>query len=325
MNKWQCTNPECSHTWSEKQPIVCPQCGSTNFNKVNTINWAKIAKIIGALIILILLLNWCKGGCGDKKNVVATITFKEGQGTLEVDLKVDKKNQNDFTIELIRGSSVYQSVKGLKAKTFIALNPGTYYVNVKYIGTSSKYNPQITYNPKKGPYTIQTPPPPPPPPPSIVSVNPVLNKARTGYTLTVNIKPASLMKDCQFSIDGSNFKSSNVFSNVQPGDYTVTARLIKDKSVSDTYNITLDKIPPPNLPSKQRIQSLLDSISDGDNSAFDVLSALLATGNIKVTGAGSKIGTLYDLMVDCDSGSHYTINRITVVSHSITSIHVKRN
>ena len=238
MAKWKCNNPECANTWSEKEPTCCPQCGSTDFEQIGTggaiIDPTKIAKIGGGVLIAIILILMLRG-CPSNE-ITATITFKESVGSLKVELNVDNNEKNDFVIELLRSGTTFESAKGLKSKTFTGLMPGTYYVNVKYIGKKTGTDkPNIIYDKTKGPYIINTPPPPPPPPPTIVSVIPVPNKSTLKYSLTVKIKPDSLTKLCEFSIDGKNFYSSNIFNNVPDGTYSaIEARLIADKDRKST-------------------------------------------------------------------------------------------
>ncbi|NDP22166.1 MAG: hypothetical protein GZ091_13960 [Paludibacter sp.] len=331
MAKWKCNNPACLNEWSEKDPTCCPQCGSTDFEQIGSVccatGWTKIAKIAGGVVAVIIFLLLLKN-CGDTKDVTATITFKASAGSIKVELNVDNDNKNDFVIEILRSGTPYESAKGLKSKTFVGLMPGSYYVNVQYIGKKTGSDrPNITYDKTKGPYIIDTPPPSPPPPPSIVSVTPVPNKKTLKYTLTIKIHPDSISKLCEFSIDGKDFFPSNIFNNVSAGTYNniIEVRLIDDNSIHDIYQLLI--LPPivnTPPPSQTVIQALLNKISNSDDNAFNQLSDLLSTGNIKVSGAGGSINTLYDLMVDCNSENNYTIQNMTVVNNEIISINVRK-
>ncbi len=323
MAKWKCNNTACLHTWSEKEPTCCPQCGSTDFEPVEGgPDWSKIAKIGGGILVLIII-SLLMRGC-PTEDVTATITFKESAGAIKVELDIDNKDKKDFNIELQKGGSVNEIAKGLKTKTFTGLMPGTYYVNVRYVGTKTGEDiPKITYDKTKGPYIINTIVVPPEPP-TIVSVVPVANKTTLKYTLTIKVKPDSLSALCEYSIDGQNFYTSNVFNNVSDGTYSaIQARLIADNSMNDNYlPLILPKIstesPPP-----VNVQALLNRISDGSTNAFDELANLLPTETILVTGAGGNIRTLFDLMVDCNSGNRYTVDP-RVINKTTTTINARK-
>jgi len=322
MAKWKCNDTACLHQWTEKDPTCCPQCGSTDFQQISgpPIPWKIIGLIIVGLIVLILMSK-CNS-CVDN-SITATITFKENTGTIKVELDIDNKDKKDFVIELQKGASVHEIAEGVKTKTFNGLMPGSYYVNVKYIGEKKGADkPNIIYDKTKGPYTIIDPPPPPPTP-TIVRVVPVPNKSTLKYTLIVKIKPDSLTKLCEFSIDGSSFTQSNVFNNVPAGTYNITARLIDDNSIQDTYP-SLILTPIDNTPPKPiDLQGLLNKISNGDDNSFNQLSKLLPTGNISVTGAGGSISTLYALMVDCNSGNRYIVDP-KVINKETTTINARK-
>lgn len=327
MEKFKCSDPICQNQWSENNPICCPQCGATEFIKIGKsggpkIKWPIIAIIIGVLLVAVLAVWFLTR---DAKDIKVSINFDKS--ACSIDVKLDNvKNNEDFEIQLLRSGTTYESSKGSTQIKFVGLNPGTYYVNVKYIDIKKGSEiPTIIYDDKNGPYMIDIPADTQIEKPvyqiTIVKVSQVENKSAKNYAITVNIKPDSLNSACEFSIDGANFHNSNVFI-VSPGSYNVEARMKNNKSNKDVISITLKPISDAPPISKAKIQGLLNNVSNGDEASFNQLSNLLSTGSVSVSGAGESIVTLFELMVDCNGGNRYEITNITVNNNQIKSLNV---
>lgn len=312
----KCTCKNCNHQWSEKDPMSCPECGKTDFEikEGDKIPWKIIGIIAGVLFIIILLLK-----CGGSDKVTATVTFKQSIGSLKVELDISNSDKKDFKIQLLRGGTLNSEAKAVKSKTFVGLMPGTYYVEVKYIGKGKA--PEIVYDKIKGPFTIDEI--------StsvssvsvrIVKIKTTENKKTQRWTISVQIMPDTL---CEYSSNGIDFQDSKQFV-LLPGTYTISARLKEDNSNIDSMSVSLDKITNEPPPTKEKIQGLLNQISNDVSGAFNNLKSLVNTGGIRVTGVDG-INTLFELMVDCNNGSKYTITNITITNDQIISIDVRKN
>lgn len=327
MNKFKCSDPFCQNKWSESNPVCCPQCGSTDFIRIDNagdqkIKWPIIVPIIGVLLFVVLAVWFFSK---DPKEVGVNISFDKS--ACSIDVKLDNaKNYEDFEIQLLRSGTIFESSKGSKQIKFTGLNPGTYYVNVKHIDMKEgSVLPKIIYLDKSGPYIIDIPGDKQIKNPvyqiTIIKISQVVNISAKKYALSINISPDSLKSQCEFSIDGIHFQNANKFI-VSPGSYNVEARWKKNKNNRDVFSINLRPIRDTPPVSKDKIQVLLNRISNGDDVSFNNLSNLLSTGSVRVSGAGESISTLFELMVDCNGGNRYEITNINVTNNQIKTINV---
>lgn len=155
---------------------------------------------------------------------------------------------------------------------FQNLLPGTYIPKVKNIYGCISYGSPVTINSF----------PSSPTSPSVTITNPTCNAGTNTGTFYVTFPTGS---QYTYSIDGINFQSSNVFSNVLPGTYTVTVKDINSNCSSSVGNKTVTPIPTPGVPTA---------------SVTTQPSCTLTTGTITIT---SPTGSQYRYSIN---GSTYS-------------------
>ena len=264
--KYKCK--DCEHIFESDQTVFeCPQCGGTNIVEEGNFftKYKRPIIIVSIIIAILLLLKLCCGVDGTTVNV----KYDNESQRLEVELEGEKIEQ--YSIIVIRDGSEF-STKKYKDKplNFSFDVPGEYRLQVKFVGNDKM--PQIsTYN--KGPWII-----PPgetiqgPITPQILEVRiQNTNTQSRNYTVKVitdiNKVPLS---DTEFSIDNSNYQSSDIFADLKPGLYTFYVRNAQDQSLINQFQFNLPTPPDPTkVLSDADLNTLLKRIANGDTNAFD--------------------------------------------------------
>lgn len=282
--KYKCK--DCEHVFESDQTVFeCPQCGGTNIvEDSNFFNKYKRPIIIISIIIAILLLfKLCR-----VDGTTINAKYDKVSQRLEVELEGEKVDQ--YKIIVTRDGSDF-SEKKFKDKpiNFSFDVPGEYRLQVKYVGKGEM--PQISkYD--KGPWIIEPPKPGDEPigiqTPQIleVKIQNTNSKLKTYSVKVITDTKAVPLSDTEFSIDNTNYQSSDIFADLKPGLYTFYVRHTQDQSLINQFQFNLPTPPDPTkVLSDADLNSLLKRIAKGDDKAVEEWkNAVEGPPAIKVAG-----------------------------------------
>jgi hypothetical protein len=278
MSKFKCN--ECQHVWkSSQEPFECPECKCTNFEKVEEPKpWWRIAIIASVVFIsLILLLRGCKD------ETVVKINADSEKCKLTVN--IEGKYKNEYKIILRKDGVINGDVSKKDKAVFSDLN-GTYTLEIQYIGKGKV--PEINNYQKT--HTFITPPEPPKTPQitSMTKTPNLLTQNVKVYTVTVNTDTGIVpINETEFSKDGTNWQSSNVFPQLPAGTYNFYARNANDETLqSSPMQLFLEDYKPVPPPTAARLNQLLSEIANNNQSAYDTFFNTLG-GDLRVIGANN--------------------------------------
>ncbi|WP_417352255.1 T9SS type B sorting domain-containing protein [Flavobacterium alkalisoli] len=123
-----------------------------------------------------------------------------------------------------------------------------------------------------------------------------------GNTVTINVASSQTLNasDIQYSLDGTNYQASNVFTNLAPATYTVYVR--HTNGCVQTVNFTID----PLQPVSASISNIVDVPCKGD-----------ATGSIEVTATGGTGALEYAISPAFVYGSSNVFTDLATGSYTI--------
>lgn len=185
-----------------------------------------------------------------------TITIKDGNGctattaitvypvltataVLTADLDCIAPTDATITINAAGGNGAYSyrvssdgganySTVGIVGNVFTTATPGTYQFEITDANACKKISNPITINPKEDPVITL-----------LDSTQEIYCNGEATASITVNIDASKGIGPFTYSIDGTTFQVSNVFSGLAAGTYTVT---VKDsKGCTDTETIIIDQ------------------------------------------------------------------------------------
>lgn len=302
--KYKCK--DCEHVFESDQTVFeCPQCGGTNIVEDGNFctrnkKLCRILAVVITVLIFLLLIPDCKG------TKVDVDTSKKGK--IVVSLKGEKINQ--YNIIVTRDGSVFSTKKFKDKPVNFSFNvPGEYRLQVKFVGKGKM--PEIsTYN--KGPWIIQpgvTIEGPKPPQILEVKIQNTNTKLKIYSVKVITDTKAVPLSDTEFSIDNSNYQSSDIFADLKPGFYTFYVRNAQDQSLINQFQFNLPP-PPVGPPSDADLNDLLRRIANGDIKAFRSWRKNV-DGASSVFVEGAKfISNSYELVQDAKTqGTIYTIKR----------------
>jgi len=316
MSKYKCLNPNCDHLWeSDSKPFECPNCHESQFKEIRKPRWSKYLLTGGGILIVLILLLQIDG-C--KQTTVKTDADSK---KCKLTVTIEGKHKNEYRIILRKDGAVYGDHKKKDKVTFSDLD-GTYSLDVQFVGKEKI--PKINSFQKTFTFTK---PPKAPEPPQIINITNTPNKLTKTvqvYTVTVttdvNIVP---MSNTEFSKDGTNWQSKNVFPNLSAGTYTFYARNTRDKSLQDQKRLVLEPFIPEPPPTVAQLNGLINQIANSNQSAYDDFLKILGN-NCPVKGASSISNALELANEAFISSRSFTVTNIATNSNGdVLSITVK--
>lgn len=315
MKKYKCLNPACGHTWdSDSDPFECPACQGTDIIVEPKPKWLKYLLIGGGILIaLILLLKTCPDG-------KTTVKTNADQTTSKLTVSIDGEYKNEYKI-ILRKDGIVHGERSKRDKAVFSDLDGTYSLDIQFVGTGKL--PQINSFQKTFTFTK---PPKAPEAPQITNLTKTPDKLTNTvkvYTVTITTDAGIVsLSETEFSKDGEQWQSSNVFKNLSPGTYTFYARNTRDESQQDLKQLVLDIFVPTPPPTIAQLNALLSEIATYNDIATDNMRRLLGN-NLPVKGV-PNINNVQQLITDVNNGKHYQVIAIDLNSYNdIVSITVR--
>lgn len=348
MKTYKCTN--CEHTWeSEEMPFECPKCHSATISQIggnkNDLGatfkkywWIIVAAVVAALVLILALPN------GATRVKVKTDTET---GRMEVTVK--GKHASEYAVILEQNG--YVERQGSTADN----NPvifddlmGDYTLKLIYSGSGDipkihkfktdysfdRSNNNVEESDYKDDETIvdifddniivaKTDKP------EIIKVETHPDRVKQGgkYSVTIRLsKHGCQVSDAEFSMDGLKYQSSNVFDNLEPGEYKFYVRNKEagKQNLVDEKGITLQEGYSDNCPSVDDINSLLPKVAQRDREATAKLFKLVSR-ETKIEGAGvisDMLGLSRELV--SDQSMTYKVVSIDCSGGKVNSVTVKK-
>lgn len=204
--------------------------------------------------------------CTTNPQAIINVAINGGQSPYQYQIKFNGGAWG--ALSNVSGSSI----------SYTTANPGSYQFQITDAQGCVFQTNTITINPISNPSIL-----------SITPVSPLCNGNNNG-TLTVNIDASFGSGPFQYNINGGTYQSSNVFTNLIAGTYTIGVKDSKDCIDSETIVLTQ---PQPLIGQSQLVQPI---------------TCLITTGTIEATGVSG--GT---------SPYTYSINGVSFVSNPIFS------
>lgn len=309
MAKYKCKN--CKRIFeSDYAPTECPHCDSTigfkqlggSDKKMPKWIWYVVGAIVGIILVL-LLLKGCQG------EGQASLYTEGGFVKIKVDNMSSRNLKNNYRIQVLVGTDAVDMI-GFSGKDEIAVYDmmrmlvGNTYTFI-FVDKSGKPTDDIKWM-TGNTYYMETPPPAPEfgvPAYTIESID----REKKVYVIKLHIADSSTAEE--YAIN-DNWQTSNVFEDVNPGDYTVYAKNKSGISEQPMFLKEIKKLQPPL--SLQEIQGVLNSVSTGRMSV-SAAQDKLADGNVNLkhsvtTSEGGTLLTLFDVLSEANWGTSFRVN-----------------
>lgn len=312
MNKtFKCKN--CGHIF-EGGPATreCPVCTSTDIKVKGNgklPKWVKPVLIAVAIIIIIILLL---KNCSVDRTLQPALSEKGGMVIVTIDNVPSHKLKSDYNVQVLFGQELLGTM-GFNSKT------GDYNYALSNLLVGNCYTFRVVT--KKGEpvakvqwknsnqYCLETPPPAP-----SFRIDSVPNEETKRYTVTIIVDDTSNADQFAFESAQSdglhiNWQSSNVFRDLESGEYVAYARNSSGITSEPKLLPVIKKKPKPLTASQ--IQGVLDAVSAGRMSVSTAQDSI-ASGNVNLrksihTSDEGTLSTLYAVFIEASQGTYFKL------------------
>ena len=309
------TCKSCGHVF-EGGPATkkCPVCGSSEIKvggNGKLPKWVKPVLIAVAIIIVIILL--LKNCTGVDSTLQPALSEKGGMVIVTIDNVSPHKLKSDYNVQVLFEQELL-GIMGFNPKTgeynyalsnLLVGNCYTFRVVTKKVEPVENIRWKTDSQ-----YCLETPPPAP----TIGKFEIVPNEVTKRYTVTIIVDDTSNADQFAFESAQSdglhiNWQSSNVFRDLESGEYVAYARNSSGITSEPKFLPVIKKKPKPLTASQ--IQGVLDAVSAGRMTLSNAQDSI-ASGNVNLrkpihTIDGGTMNTLLGVLVEASSGTYFKL------------------